>query len=202
MAKDEKMTSWVPLSQSFSWLWLLNCHAVSSWLTSKATESAEMKGAMATPLIERSVLSCVFSVLGLRCDWIKPWILDFRQTRRLTELFFYAAGLRSDYWSTTGTGNSPFWQLPAEERRRTKLSVHDLNLKILFSVSLRGLNSALAFKSWVTERMTKNLARNKYRNYLPLICLIIFLDVPGDIVGNKLNQVFAIHCVDQKINLF
>lgn len=67
--------------------------------------------------------------------------------RRLTHFFFYAAGLRSDYWSTTGTGNSSFWQLPAEERWRTKLLAHDLALKILFSVNLRGLNSALALSS-------------------------------------------------------
>lgn len=30
-------------------------------------------------------------------------------------LFFYAAGLRSDYWSTTGTGNSPLGSFVAEE---------------------------------------------------------------------------------------
>lgn len=135
---------------------------------------SETKGTMAAPPLLREVFCPVCSVLGLRCDWIKPWILDFRQTRRLTQLFFYAAGLRSDYWSTTGTGNSPFWQLPTEERWRSKLLVLYLDLNILFSVNLRGLNSASAFKSWLTKRMTKNLARNKYRNYLSLICLVNF----------------------------
>ncbi|OWK54008.1 Transmembrane protease serine 7 [Lonchura striata] len=86
--------------------------------------AAILKDSIQTSITNRT---SVGSLQGLAVD-MDSIVLSGSQTRRLTQLFFYAAGLRSDYWSTTGTGNSPFLQLPAEERWRTKLLAHDLDL--------------------------------------------------------------------------
>lgn len=74
-------------------------------------------GAGLSSLPHRELFYSVCLVIRLRKhDWIKHWFLDVLHIRRLTKPFFlYAAGLRSDYWSTTGTGNSPLGSFVAEE---------------------------------------------------------------------------------------
>lgn len=63
VAKDEKMTSCVPLLQSsIDFDCLIAMQSLLALPPKLPAEFPEIKGTMATPLTERSVLSCVFSV--------------------------------------------------------------------------------------------------------------------------------------------
>lgn len=190
------------MPQAFSWFGLLNWDAVLSFLRhwgsvcrhdwyfqSSLQDLQRWSGLGQFPSLRQLFHSmCLVLRLGT-CDRIKPWILVFVQMRRLTWPFFCAAGLRSDYWSTTGTGNSLFWQLPGRGREWVLIHVLRLTGAVLLSINLKGLNWALAFLCLLAVRVTKSFACDKYRNCLPSFWLLNFDCVSG-MVGSKLSSHF------------